>query len=448
MWFRRIEEIYEVDPPQLSIPRPWEHKAEFGKPSFQIITESFGPARPKRKLEEIDGEDGDFTRFKRIRLVSRRKQVRIAKHFTTPESAKSFKNIGVGKKGLQAAKEEMPSVFQSTGTLSLPVTATMLPDLGVEQKYLPAAQEQVLSIHESTSGSVHPANLSPPQSLDTDSYLSESEESANDMTPGEWPEIPEMLGTRDTSLEINPREELHPDVFLKRNYWKTNDTLSWNRNPIILRDSRPAQRLKPIKNPQTYVRYEDFPLNIYFPAFEDMDYESVIESLLSDICGSGSYYACSCVHGRPIIAPASCIWVKSGCNHHLTLGFEEEVDLSGLACSKATCPLKRWARTDIELPAKEVVVCKSSIQNLDIDVPAYFFLILVLINNISRESWGGRGDFLGEFALYVIEDLGISQNARRLGPCEIPNRLMKNLATEGKHPTLGFLCTKSPIPSP
>jgi len=45
MWFRRIEEVYEVDQPQLSIPSPWKHKAEFGKTSFQIGPVRFGPAR-------------------------------------------------------------------------------------------------------------------------------------------------------------------------------------------------------------------------------------------------------------------------------------------------------------------------------------------------------------------------------------------------------------------
>jgi hypothetical protein len=95
MWFRRIQEIYEVEPPNTTISKHWNKPAQFGETSFSGVT--FGPAAPKRKLDDYDGEDGDFTRFKRIRMISQRKRVKIPNVFNNSASPRSFGDLKCGK---------------------------------------------------------------------------------------------------------------------------------------------------------------------------------------------------------------------------------------------------------------------------------------------------------------------------------------------------------------
>jgi hypothetical protein len=89
MWFRRITEIYEVEPPKSTIPRPWNTAVHFGKTSFEGV--AFGPKSIKRQLEDEVGEDSDYSCFKRIRIVSQAKRFKVPKSFTASAPARTFK---------------------------------------------------------------------------------------------------------------------------------------------------------------------------------------------------------------------------------------------------------------------------------------------------------------------------------------------------------------------
>lgn len=85
MSFRRITEIHEV-----GLPHPTARNTIvcFGEPSFGRV--QFGPKPLKRKLEEVDGEDGDYSRFKRIRVVSEAKRVKAPKIFIEAMQTRAF----------------------------------------------------------------------------------------------------------------------------------------------------------------------------------------------------------------------------------------------------------------------------------------------------------------------------------------------------------------------
>lgn len=92
MWFRRVQEIHEVEPPKVvPLPKHWSKPAQFGEKAFSGV--SFGPAAPKRKLEDHDGEDGDYTRFKRVRMISRQQRLKLPKLFNGSASFKAFGDL-------------------------------------------------------------------------------------------------------------------------------------------------------------------------------------------------------------------------------------------------------------------------------------------------------------------------------------------------------------------
>jgi hypothetical protein len=83
MWYRRITEIYEVEPPPPEpLPSPWKTKVQFGQNPFGRVTSELSPLK-KRKVDEMDAESG-LMDFKRIRLISRRKRVKRPPTFPTP----------------------------------------------------------------------------------------------------------------------------------------------------------------------------------------------------------------------------------------------------------------------------------------------------------------------------------------------------------------------------
>src|SRR5437016_2086144 len=83
MWYRRITEIYEVEPPPSKpLPSPWKKKVQFGENPFRRVNFQPSPMK-KRKADEMDAENG-LADFKRIRLISRRKRVKRPLTFHTP----------------------------------------------------------------------------------------------------------------------------------------------------------------------------------------------------------------------------------------------------------------------------------------------------------------------------------------------------------------------------
>lgn len=89
IWYRRITEIIDVEPPtpsHKSLPRPHENPAKFGQPSFNAIL--YGPklpsrflalsSSPKRKFDCLELEEVDISHFKRIRFISKRGKLRKA----------------------------------------------------------------------------------------------------------------------------------------------------------------------------------------------------------------------------------------------------------------------------------------------------------------------------------------------------------------------------------
>ena len=90
MWYRRIVEVSEVDLPHPIRGKPELLQVRFGKPSFGSIDFA---TRPKHKLEADDEED-DYTRFKRIRLVSKCRTYRAPKCFTDARKQFTFDMLG------------------------------------------------------------------------------------------------------------------------------------------------------------------------------------------------------------------------------------------------------------------------------------------------------------------------------------------------------------------
>jgi hypothetical protein len=85
MWFRRITEIHEVDLPHHA---PRNTNVQFGTTSFGRV--QFGPKPLKRSLEEVDGEDGDYSRFKRIRVILAAKRVKAPRIFAEAKLTRTF----------------------------------------------------------------------------------------------------------------------------------------------------------------------------------------------------------------------------------------------------------------------------------------------------------------------------------------------------------------------
>jgi hypothetical protein len=103
MWFRCITEIEEVNlPPATHRPAaafsasPCFGKSVFGKPAFINAPGQssgrvrFGPSPLKRNLDEHEGRDEDYTRFKRIRIVSKMRRVKCPKAFTAAPRTNAF----------------------------------------------------------------------------------------------------------------------------------------------------------------------------------------------------------------------------------------------------------------------------------------------------------------------------------------------------------------------
>jgi ankyrin repeat protein len=115
IWFRRITEIHEV-----GLPRPTARnaKAQFGKSSFEPV--KFGPNPLRRKLEEIDGEDGDYSRFKRIRVVSQARRIKVSKTFTDSKKTSAFDTSASSAK--VASEASKAKTFESATGKGTPVT--------------------------------------------------------------------------------------------------------------------------------------------------------------------------------------------------------------------------------------------------------------------------------------------------------------------------------------
>lgn len=142
MWFRRITEIHEVDLPHAAAPK---RKVQFGESSFGHV--KFGPDPPKRRLEEVDGEDGDYSRFKRIRVVSAIKRFRAPKIFTHTKQTQAFHTVTKNSKNpLGPSKVELSTSNPIPGAEN---TGGILYFKGlVEQDTLELARSKQRSAHE------------------------------------------------------------------------------------------------------------------------------------------------------------------------------------------------------------------------------------------------------------------------------------------------------------
>jgi hypothetical protein len=87
IWYRRITEIIDVEPPALShkpVPHLHDSPAKFGQPSFNAIL--YGPkppsrfpalsSSPKRKLDCLELEEDDVSQFKRVWFISKRRKLK------------------------------------------------------------------------------------------------------------------------------------------------------------------------------------------------------------------------------------------------------------------------------------------------------------------------------------------------------------------------------------
>ncbi|KUJ09637.1 uncharacterized protein LY89DRAFT_274853 [Mollisia scopiformis] len=85
MWYRRITEFMDVDPPpsvRVHTTRPAE-KVKFGHNAFSGFTfgpkpaSKFPPVSTKRKLDCIELEEDDIAHFKRVRLITSKERVKF-----------------------------------------------------------------------------------------------------------------------------------------------------------------------------------------------------------------------------------------------------------------------------------------------------------------------------------------------------------------------------------
>lgn len=101
MWYRRITEYNDVDPPppksRMPLRKPQEEIVVFGQTSFSKLI--FGPELPehlaaskKRKREDV--QDDDITLFKRVRVLSKKTRVRRIKQISGP-----FTRLAAAKNG-------------------------------------------------------------------------------------------------------------------------------------------------------------------------------------------------------------------------------------------------------------------------------------------------------------------------------------------------------------
>ena len=111
MWYRRMTEYNDIDPPppvsQMPMRKPWEGVVVFGQTSFSKVI--FGPELPehisaskKRKREDVQYDD--ITLFKRVRVLSKKTRVRRIKQISGPFT------------GLAAAKNGFTEVLISTAS--------------------------------------------------------------------------------------------------------------------------------------------------------------------------------------------------------------------------------------------------------------------------------------------------------------------------------------------
>jgi tetratricopeptide (TPR) repeat protein len=141
MWFRRITEITDVDPPptpRVYVKRPPVEIVQFGQNAFQGL--AFGPTPPskfppvsvKRKLDVVELAEDDIAHFKRIRLITTKERVRFIPG--------PFRQVQISGKDLPLAaaekyEEEVSKVWEAFRThekptgLSHPDTLISLRDL-------------------------------------------------------------------------------------------------------------------------------------------------------------------------------------------------------------------------------------------------------------------------------------------------------------------------------
>jgi hypothetical protein len=87
LWYRRVTEIFEVDPPPPeTIPTPWKARAQFGMASFgQTASES--SLIKKRKADEVSSSEESLIEFKRIRLISKKRRIKRSQAPSLPFQA-------------------------------------------------------------------------------------------------------------------------------------------------------------------------------------------------------------------------------------------------------------------------------------------------------------------------------------------------------------------------
>ncbi|KAH8819392.1 hypothetical protein F5884DRAFT_10370 [Xylogone sp. PMI_703] len=141
MWFRRITEFVDVEPPpaiRITPARPPSERVQFGIHAFQgkafgpVPRSKFPPVSVKRKLESTDLAEDDIAHFKRIRLVTSKERVKHApgpfQHSKTFDTDLSLLAMERSKEDEAKAWEEF-KVKETTFGSSHPNTLASLKNL-------------------------------------------------------------------------------------------------------------------------------------------------------------------------------------------------------------------------------------------------------------------------------------------------------------------------------
>lgn len=115
MWYRRITEIMDIDPPppsRIHLKRSPAEKVQFGQNAFQgllfgpIPPSKFPPVSAKRKRNAVELAEDDIAHFKRIRLITSKERVRFIPG--------PFRQVQIFGRDLSSAAEEQYKAEESS----------------------------------------------------------------------------------------------------------------------------------------------------------------------------------------------------------------------------------------------------------------------------------------------------------------------------------------------
>ena len=158
MWFRRITEYNDIDPPspanQAPLRKPREEVAVFGKTSFSMVV--FGPPPPDHlaAFRKRKREDNDITLFKRVRLLSKETRIRKIKHISEPFTELAAKRNGFTKIAASNANEGITSKSLSSMSSQPPKTSFVTRDFEKPMtESIPSAFSNIISVPRTTNSS-------------------------------------------------------------------------------------------------------------------------------------------------------------------------------------------------------------------------------------------------------------------------------------------------------